>query len=171
MSRHVDYEALLTKLQATDVFMAIKDDEPALIAECMDCETTILRAIGAEVNASTLHEAILEHDCSAPSDTVVIDELAELVPILEGITFERAEPPAESPEPVAAPAAAAPPTRVLHLTDRCDRCLAQAWVRIETKAGEILLCSHHFAQAEMTVTAAGYPVVDERAYINVKPGA
>lgn len=31
-------------------------------------------------------------------------------------------------------------------TDRCDRCGAQAYVRVELKAGELLLCAHHYRE-------------------------
>ncbi|MCL1899505.1 MAG: hypothetical protein FWG11_03110 [Promicromonosporaceae bacterium] len=31
----------------------------------------------------------------------------------------------------------------LTVTDRCDRCGAQAWVRVELASGELLFCGHH----------------------------
>lgn len=34
-------------------------------------------------------------------------------------------------------------TQTLTVTDRCDRCGAQAFHRFEFAAGELLLCNHH----------------------------
>ncbi len=50
------------------------------------------------------------------------------------------------------PAAAQPRTRVLAVTDRCDRCGAQAYVR--TSPGQMLWCAHHFRAHEPALTAA-----------------
>ena len=33
---------------------------------------------------------------------------------------------------------------VLTALDRCDRCLAQAWVKASGVNGELLFCSHHY---------------------------
>jgi hypothetical protein len=167
MARQVDYEALIAKLQVTDVFMEIREDEPVLIAACMDCDATILRAAGAEVNAASLHLAIVEHACDTPADTVIVDEQGEINQYIADGIIDVNGPPA--PETPATPAPI--PPRILSLADRCDRCIAQAWVRVKTPAGEVDLCAHHFAAVEMTIAAAGYVVVDERAFINAKPGA
>lgn len=45
----------------------------------------------------------------------------------------------------------------LKVADRCDRCGAQAWVRIRFgRGGWLDLCAHHFAKHE---PALRYPVV------------
>jgi hypothetical protein len=57
---------------------------------------------------------------------------------------------------------------VLDATDRCDRCSAQAYVKVMGKTGELLFCSHHY-NAVMD-NAVGYDkmmkfmvsVIDER---------
>ena len=33
---------------------------------------------------------------------------------------------------------------VLDATDRCDRCSAQAYVKVIGKIGELLFCAHHY---------------------------
>lgn len=32
------------------------------------------------------------------------------------------------------------------MLDRCDRCIAQAFVRITMESGELTLCGHHYTQ-------------------------
>lgn len=158
MARYVDFDALINRLQATDIYMAIIDGEPTLIAACMLCDATLVKALGAEANAAELYLAIVEHDCDNPGDTVVIDDQAEIADYVMAVTVTAAEePPAMAEERV--------PARVLHTSDRCDKCGAPAFVRVETKGGPVDLCGHDYAAAELTITAAGYPVVDERAHI------
>ena len=58
--------------------------------------------------------------------------------------------------------------RVLTLQDRCDRCSAQAFVRVEGTGGELLFCGHHYNKA--IDNAVGYDnlmkfavtIIDER---------
>lgn len=163
MARQIDYEALIEKMEATDVFLTLDDDDPVILAVCMECEAEILRAIKTEVTAAALHFAIVDHDCEHPADTVVIDYEPEDLVITDA---DEADVPGDSETP-------APddrmPTRELRLSDRCDRCGAQAFVRVDTPAGSVFLCGHDYAAAELTITAAGYPVEDERWAINSKP--
>jgi len=58
---------------------------------------------------------------------------------------------------------------LLDATDRCDRCLAQAYVKVIGKNGELLFCSHHYNK--VMDDAEGYrkimdfmvEVIDERS--------
>lgn len=60
----------------------------------------------------------------------------------------------------------------LHVSDRCDLCGAQAFVRIAgiplpgEGTGDLLLCGHHFARNELALLAGGYDIQDERDRIN-----
>lgn len=57
----------------------------------------------------------------------------------------------------------------MNSSDRCDRCAAQAYVRVELKAGELLFCGHHFAANELALVSAGALVMnDEREILLVK---
>lgn len=33
---------------------------------------------------------------------------------------------------------------ILDATDRCDRCSAQAYIKVIGKSGDLLFCSHHY---------------------------
>lgn len=47
--------------------------------------------------------------------------------------------------------------------DRCDRCGAQAYVRVDLNDAELLFCIHHFHQHELTLLTAGAIIArDER---------
>lgn len=58
---------------------------------------------------------------------------------------------------------------VLDATDRCDRCSAQAYVKVLGKSGKLLFCAHHYNN--VMDNAVGYDkmmkfmvsVIDERA--------
>lgn len=50
----------------------------------------------------------------------------------------------------------------LKLVDRCDRCGAQAWVRVGIGNNDLLFCSHHFADAEAKITPLAAYIHDER---------
>jgi len=58
--------------------------------------------------------------------------------------------------------------RVLTLQDRCDRCSAQAFVKVEGHNGDLLFCGHHYNKA--MDNAVGYDnlmkfaitIIDER---------
>lgn len=68
-----------------------------------------------------------------------------------------------------------PKVQTLAVGDRCDRCGAQAFVRVAVPVFELandvelLFCGHHFAKHEAHITDLGYEVVDERWAINLKP--
>lgn len=57
------------------------------------------------------------------------------------------------------------------LHDRCDSCRAQAFVRVENKAGhDLVLCSHHYRKFEADLFLQGFkPTEDERGEVNLKP--
>ena len=57
----------------------------------------------------------------------------------------------------------------LNLSHRCDRCGAQAFVRVTLNAGELLFCGHHYAKHEPTIGPLALKVQDERDRINEKP--
>jgi hypothetical protein len=58
---------------------------------------------------------------------------------------------------------------LLDATDRCDRCQAQAYVKVIGEVGDLLFCSHHYNK--VMDNAEGYKkmmsfmveVIDERA--------
>ncbi len=58
---------------------------------------------------------------------------------------------------------------LLDATDRCDRCLAQAYVKVIGEVGELLFCAHHYNK--VMDNAVGYKkmmnfmveVIDERS--------
>jgi hypothetical protein len=58
---------------------------------------------------------------------------------------------------------------LLDATDRCDRCAAQAYVKVIGHSGELLFCSHHYNS--IVDNAVGYDkimkfmveIIDERA--------
>lgn len=60
-------------------------------------------------------------------------------------------------------------TGPLKVADRCDRCGAQAFVRTEHEASELLWCGHHFVEHEAKLAELGTKVVDERVKINQAP--
>lgn len=56
------------------------------------------------------------------------------------------------------------------LTDRCDSCGAQAFVRVEKSALELLFCAHHYGKHSTILHATGWNISDdERESINVRP--
>lgn len=59
---------------------------------------------------------------------------------------------------------------LLHATDRCDGCAAQAYVEVALMDGrKLLFCGHHFNAAEVTLLALGARVaVDERERLLIK---
>ena len=61
-------------------------------------------------------------------------------------------------------------TRSLLPADRCDRCGAQAFVKVEMSAGgDLLFCGHHYARHELALLAYAARVIDEREFINARP--
>ena len=57
---------------------------------------------------------------------------------------------------------------MLDATDRCDKCAAQAYIKVIGKTGELLFCGHHYNN--IVDNAAGYEkimnfmiqIIDER---------
>lgn len=63
--------------------------------------------------------------------------------------------------------AAAP---LLKLTDRCDRCGAQAFMRAtRPDAGEVLFCAHHGRLHAAALARNGWDLEDESHRVNEKP--
>lgn len=60
-----------------------------------------------------------------------------------------------------------PATRDLSpATDRCDRCGAEAFVRVTFPGdSELLMCGHDFAQHEQKLLVAATAISDQRAFI------
>ncbi len=54
--------------------------------------------------------------------------------------------------------------------DRCDRCGAQAYVRVvlESSGGELLFCGHHARAVEGTLKPLASEWLDETARLNEK---
>lgn len=51
--------------------------------------------------------------------------------------------------------------------DRCDRCGAQAYLKVEIGGSSLLFCAHHSREHEPKLRAAGARFVrDERAALN-----
>lgn len=51
---------------------------------------------------------------------------------------------------------------VLSASDRCDRCNAQAYVRVVLEGGsDLLFCGHHWDQHETAVRPMAVDIVDE----------
>ena len=58
----------------------------------------------------------------------------------------------------------------LTILDRCDRCGAQAYVRIELAGGsELLFCAHHSRKHGQQVRSIAVRVHDETAKLGVRP--
>ena len=58
----------------------------------------------------------------------------------------------------------------LQVADRCDRCPAQAFVRVTLTTGsELHMCGHHYNQHETALAATGAEVDDYRHLINTRP--
>lgn len=58
--------------------------------------------------------------------------------------------------------------KVLKVSDRCDRCQAQAFVKVSGTSGELYFCGHHFRKHEEALTKYAYEIIDERDSINDK---
>jgi hypothetical protein len=58
----------------------------------------------------------------------------------------------------------------LAATDRCDRCNAQAYVRVVLPGGsDLLFCSHHWNRHEVALRPQAVAVVDETHRLDAKP--
>ena len=49
--------------------------------------------------------------------------------------------------------------------DRCDQCLAQAWVIVKGENGELYFCSHHFNSNEKSLKSWAKEILDEREFL------
>jgi hypothetical protein len=59
---------------------------------------------------------------------------------------------------------------VLSAVDRCDRCGAQAYVRVELAGGaELLFCAHHARQHEDKLRAIAVTIHDESGRLDETP--
>jgi hypothetical protein len=52
--------------------------------------------------------------------------------------------------------------------DRCDRCGAQAYVRVELPVGELLFCGHHAHEHAPKYTGVATRIQDERNRLMVE---
>ncbi len=61
-------------------------------------------------------------------------------------------------------------SRELNALDRCDRCGAQAYVRVvlESSGGELLFCGHHARGVEQTLKPLSSQWQDETARLHQK---
>ncbi|MDN7121249.1 hypothetical protein INN71_07570 [Nocardioides sp. ChNu-153] len=68
--------------------------------------------------------------------------------------------------------AVAPNSAALTATDRCDRCGAQAYLRVElASGGELLFCAHHARQHGDALRSVASNVQDETHRLQGTPGA
>ena len=57
-------------------------------------------------------------------------------------------------------------TQTLTAADRCDRCGAQAYVRVVLPGGgDLLFCAHHYSANASVLSAKAVEVVDETRFI------
>ena len=59
----------------------------------------------------------------------------------------------------------APPAPTLTAADRCDRCGAQAFVRVLLTSGDLLFCGHHAKAYEDKLREQAVDWVDETAVL------
>lgn len=66
--------------------------------------------------------------------------------------------------------AVAPSSAALTAADRCDRCGAQAYLRVELNSGlELLFCAHHAREHGEKLREVAVTVVDETHKLQEKP--
>ena len=66
--------------------------------------------------------------------------------------------------------AVAPQTAALTAVDRCDRCGAQAYLRVELQSGgELLFCAHHAREHGEKLKEIAATVVDETHKLTKSP--
>lgn len=77
---------------------------------------------------------------------------------------ETAAVPEKAPEEV-------PPVTLepLKISDRCDRCRAQAFVAAQFSDSILLFCGHDFAKHEAKIRETALQIRDDRAAINQNP--
>lgn len=52
--------------------------------------------------------------------------------------------------------------KVINISDRCDRCGAQAYVWINGVNGDLFFCGHHYNQFEESLKSYAFEIIDER---------
>jgi hypothetical protein len=62
-------------------------------------------------------------------------------------------------------------TEPLTVADRCDRCGAQAYVRVQLTVGELLFCAHHAREHAPKFAELATFVQDETARLLAEHGA
>jgi hypothetical protein len=63
-------------------------------------------------------------------------------------------------------------TTQLTAEDRCDRCGAQAYVRVVlVSGGELLFCAHHGREHASALTSASASITDESDRLRETPGS
>lgn len=68
--------------------------------------------------------------------------------------------------------AVAPSSAALTAADRCDRCGAQAYLRVELASGlELLFCAHHGREHDEKLREVAVSVVDETHKLEGTPSA
>ncbi len=68
--------------------------------------------------------------------------------------------------------AVAPSTAALTAADRCDRCGAQAYLRVELQSGgELLFCAHHAREHGDKLKEIAANVVDETHKLSSTPAS
>jgi hypothetical protein len=63
------------------------------------------------------------------------------------------------------------PEHAMLATDRCDRCGAQAYVRVVLPSGELLFCGHHARAHADAYTDVATHVQDETDKLHAEHGA
>jgi len=62
------------------------------------------------------------------------------------------------------------PAASLTASDRCDRCGAQAYIRVVLSAGgDLLFCSHHFNEHAEKLRPFAAEIIDESHRLNESP--
>lgn len=68
--------------------------------------------------------------------------------------------------------AVAPSTAALSAADRCDRCGAQAYLRVELQSGgELLFCAHHAREHGDKLKEIAVNVIDETHKLSNTPAS
>ncbi|GAB3447906.1 hypothetical protein GCM10027570_20860 [Streptomonospora sediminis] len=64
------------------------------------------------------------------------------------------------------------PTQPLTAADRCDRCGAQAYVRVVLNSGgELLFCAHHMREHDDSIRKIASEIQDETSRLQESPAA
>jgi len=58
-------------------------------------------------------------------------------------------------------------TDVISNTDRCDRCMAQAYMWVNGVAGDLYFCRHHFVKHEEALRKYAFEIIDESHKLSV----